>query len=73
VLTAQGKEGVFLITTRGAANLSRSRSSAAAGLGYTLFELADFNGDGHLDLVTANGIAVISSVPLKSITESAST
>jgi hypothetical protein len=56
VLTAQGKEGVFLYHNEGRGEFSeRPLIEQPPVWGYTYFELADFNGDGHLDVLTANG------------------
>jgi hypothetical protein len=56
VLTAQGKEGVFLYRNQGSgAFVEKPLIEQPPVWGYTYFELADFNGDGHLDIVTSNG------------------
>jgi len=56
VLTAQGKEGVFLYRNQGAGEWAeRALIEQPPVWGYAYFELADFNHDGHLDLLTANG------------------
>jgi hypothetical protein len=56
VLTAQGKEGVFLYHNEGNGEFTEKPLIEQPPVwGYTYFELADFNGDGQLDLLTANG------------------
>jgi len=56
VLTHKARKAFFFITTRGAGEfVEKPLVQQPPVWGYTYFELADFNGDGHLDLVTANG------------------
>jgi len=56
VLVAQAREGVFLFHNEGG---GRFRMEAAIeqppAFGYAGFQVLDFNGDGALDLLTANG------------------
>jgi hypothetical protein len=55
-LMAQAKEGVFLYRDKGGEALVEQALIAVPPVwGYAYFELADFNNDGHLDIVTANG------------------
>jgi hypothetical protein len=56
VLMAQAKEGVFLYRNNGKGEFSEKPLIEQPPVwGYAYFELADFNGDGHLDILTANG------------------
>ena len=56
VLTAQGKEGVFLYHNQGNGEfVEKPLIQQSPVWGYTSFELADFNGDGYLDILTSNG------------------
>jgi hypothetical protein len=56
VLMAQAKEGVFLYRNHGKGEFSEKALIEQPPVwGYAYFELADFNGDGHLDILTANG------------------
>lgn len=56
VLTAQGREGVYLLQNEGA-GVFRERAviEKHPAFGYSQLELIDFNRDGHLDLLTVNG------------------
>ena len=56
VLMAQAKEGVFLYRNQGGGEfVEKALIEQPPVWGYAYFELADFNGDGHLDILTANG------------------
>src|SRR6266567_1609223 len=56
VLTAQAREGVFLYVNKGGGQfVERPLIQQPPVWGYVYFELADFNGDGHPDILTANG------------------
>ena len=56
VMTAQQREGVYLMTNLGNGDFEpRAILEMHPAWGFGSFELADLNGDGHLDLVTANG------------------
>jgi hypothetical protein len=56
VLMAQAKEGVFLYRNQGGGDfVEKTLIEQPPVWGYAYFELADFNGDGHLDILTANG------------------
>ncbi|HTL54413.1 MAG TPA: VCBS repeat-containing protein [Candidatus Limnocylindrales bacterium] len=56
VLTAQGKEGLFLYHNQGNGDFEeRPLIQQPPVWGYVYFELADFNRDGYLDVLTANG------------------
>ena len=56
VLTAQSKEGVFLYRNLGHGQfVEKPLIQQPPVWGYVYFELADFNGDGQLDILTANG------------------
>jgi len=56
VLTAQGKEGVFLYHNQGAGEfVEKPLIQQPPVWGYAYFELADFNGDGFPDILTSNG------------------
>lgn len=56
VLTAQGREGIYLLKNEGG---GRFREQAVIeqhpAFGYSQLELIDFNRDGHIDLLTVNG------------------
>jgi hypothetical protein len=55
-LMAQAKEGVFLYRNQGGGEfVEKALIEQPPVWGYAHFELADFNGDGHLDILTANG------------------
>jgi hypothetical protein len=55
-LMGQGKEGVFLYRNKGAGEfVERALIEQPPYWGYAHFELMDFNGDGQLDILTANG------------------
>lgn len=55
-LMGQGKEGVFLYRNTGAGEfVEKALIEQPPYWGYAHFELADFNGDGHMDILTANG------------------
>jgi hypothetical protein len=56
VLMAQAKEGVFLYRNKGGGEfVEKALIEQPPVWGYAYFELADLNGDGHLDILTANG------------------
>ena len=56
VLTAQSKEGVFLYRNQGNGQfVEKPLIQQPPVWGYVYFELVDFNGDGHLDILTVNG------------------
>jgi hypothetical protein len=56
VLTAQSKEGIFLYRNQGNGQfVEKPLIQQPPVWGYVYFELVDFNGDGHLDLLTVNG------------------
>jgi hypothetical protein len=56
VLTGQAKEGVFLYRNKGGGEfVEKPLIEQPPVWGYAYFELIDFNGDGHLDILTANG------------------
>jgi hypothetical protein len=56
VLMAQGKEGVFLYRNLGNGEFAEKPLIQQPPVwGYAYFELADFNGDGFPDILTANG------------------
>ncbi|HLH56015.1 MAG TPA: VCBS repeat-containing protein [Verrucomicrobiae bacterium] len=56
VLTAQGKEGIFLFYNLGNGEFAeRTLVEQPPVWGYVYFEFADFNGDGFPDILTANG------------------
>jgi hypothetical protein len=56
VLTAQAKEGIFLFHNEGkGVFVERPLIQQSPSWGYVYFELADFNGDGQPDILTANG------------------
>ena len=56
VLMGQGKEGVFLYRNQGDGTfVEKILVEQPPVWGYAYFELADFNGDDHLDILTANG------------------
>ena len=56
VLMAQAKEGVFLYRNIGGGEfVEKALIEQPPVWGYAYFELADINGDGHLDILTANG------------------
>src|SRR5438309_480189 len=53
---AHAKEGVFLYHNQGHGEfIEKALIEQPPVWGYAYFELADFNGDGHLDILTANG------------------
>jgi hypothetical protein len=55
-LTAQGKEGIFLYLNKGQGEfVEKVLIQQPPVWGYVYFEFADFNGDGHPDILTANG------------------
>lgn len=56
VMTAQQREGVYLLTNLGNGDFEpRALIEKHPAWGFASFDLADMNGDGHLDLITANG------------------
>ena len=56
VLSAQGKEGIFLYVNKGNGQFEeRPLIQQPPVWGYVYFELADFNGDGFPDIIAANG------------------
>jgi len=56
VLTAQGKEGIFLYRNQGHGEfIEKPLIEQPPVWGYVYFELADFNGDGQPDILAANG------------------
>jgi len=56
VLMAQAKEGIFLYRNKGGGEfVEKALIEQPPVWGYAYFELVDFNGDGHLDILTANG------------------
>lgn len=56
VMFAQHREGVYLLTNLGdGAFEARALMEKHPAWGFASFDLADMNGDGHLDLITANG------------------
>ena len=56
VLTAQAKEGIFLYRNQGHGEFTEQPLIQQPPVwGYVYFELADFNGDGYPDILTANG------------------
>jgi hypothetical protein len=55
-LMGQGREGVFLYRNQGGGTfVEKVLIEQPPVWGYAYFELADFNGDGHLDILTSNG------------------
>jgi hypothetical protein len=56
VMTAQGREGIFLYRNQGNGEfVEQPLIQQPPVWGYVYFEFADFNGDGHPDILTANG------------------
>jgi hypothetical protein len=56
VLMAQAKEGVFLYRNQGGGEfVEKPLIEQPPVWGYAYFQLVDFNGDGFLDILTANG------------------
>lgn len=55
-LMAQGDEGMFIYYNQGNGNFREERIlQLPPSYGSNYFELADFNGDGHPDIITTNG------------------
>lgn len=66
VLMAQGDEGIFLYTNKGKGNFEERRLLQFPPVyGSSYFELADFNNDGHADIVYTCGDNADYSVVLK--------
>lgn len=56
VLMAQAREGIYLFVNRGKGTFEETTLvEQHPAYGYAWFELVDFNQDGHVDLLTANG------------------
>lgn len=55
-LAGQGRDGIYLFTNNGNGTFSeRPLFQTHPLFGFTYFELADFNKDGHMDILAANG------------------
>lgn len=55
-MLAQGDEGIFVYENRGNGQFTESRLlRLQPSYGSNYFELADFNGDGHTDIIATNG------------------
>ena len=55
-LMAQGDEGMFIFYNEGKGNFREERIlTLSSSYGSNYFELADFNGDGFLDILASNG------------------
>jgi hypothetical protein len=56
VMMAQAREGIYLLWNRGGGRFEEEIVvERIPSWGYTGFELADFNGDGHADILAVNG------------------
>jgi len=67
VMMAQAREGVYLFVNAGQGRFTlETILEEPPTWGFAGFELADFNHDGHLDLITANGDNGDFALPLKS-------
>lgn len=56
VMVAQQREGIHLLTNLGNGDFEpRTIVEKHPAWGFASFDLADMNGDGHLDIITANG------------------
>jgi hypothetical protein len=71
---AQAKEGVYLFTNQGKGVFQETPPRGiSSSVWFNYFELADFNGDGFLDILATNGDNGDYPSPFKIITASAST
>lgn len=56
VLASHAREGLSILVNQGDATFESHQITAkSASFGYTGLELRDFNGDGHMDILTLNG------------------